>query len=125
MPTVPAVSPPPPPRSFYGRLSCEAYLLLFYFLCPPAYHFPNDQAELERLENMYELIRMALDGRNYLAPWSQQNPPRKVLDLATGAGRWAIEMGDEFPTAEIVGIDLCPIQPTMVPPNVNFYVEDA
>ncbi|EFX02704.1 tam domain protein [Grosmannia clavigera kw1407] len=90
-----------------------------------SYYYPNDEAELERLENLYDLIRLVLDGRNYLAPWSQQNPPKKVLDLATGSGRWAVEMGDEFPTAEIVGIDLSPIQPTIVPPNVNFFVEDA
>ena len=34
-------------------------------------------------------------------------------------------MGDRFPGAEIVGTDLSPIQPTWVPPNVRFYVEDA
>lgn len=34
-------------------------------------------------------------------------------------------MGDEFPGAEVVGIDLSPIQPPWVPPNVKFYVDDA
>lgn len=34
-------------------------------------------------------------------------------------------MGDEYPSAEIIGIDLSPIQPPWVPPNVKFYVDDA
>ena len=34
-------------------------------------------------------------------------------------------VGDEFPDAVITGIDLSPIQPSWVPPNVKFMVEDA
>lgn len=34
-------------------------------------------------------------------------------------------MGDEYPEAEIIGIDLSPIQPTWIPPNVRFLVDDA
>jgi hypothetical protein len=34
-------------------------------------------------------------------------------------------VGDEYPEAEIVGIDLSPIQPSWVPPNVRFIVDDA
>ena len=66
-----------------------------------------------------------LNERNYLAPFSQENPPHRVLDIATGTGRWAIEMGDEFPHSDIIGIDLSPIQPELVNPNVKFYVDDA
>lgn len=66
-----------------------------------------------------------LGGRNHLASFSRANPPRQVLDIATGTGRWAIEMGDEYPEAQIVGTDLSPIQPRYVPPNVRFFVEDS
>lgn len=91
-----------------------------------AYLFPNDEIEIERLDNQHELIKILLDERNYLAPWTKVgNPPSKVLDVATGTGRWAVELGDEFPTADIIGVDLSPIQPTLVPPNVSFFVEDA
>jgi hypothetical protein len=34
-------------------------------------------------------------------------------------------VGDEYPEAEIVGIDLSPIQPNWVPPNVRFQIDDA
>lgn len=66
-----------------------------------------------------------LSGRLHLAPWTRDNPPRRVIDIGTGTGRWAIDFGDTFPQADIVGTDLSPIQPNFVPPNVRFYVEDS
>ena len=90
-----------------------------------AYHFPNDEPELDRLNNQHDIIKILLDGRNYLAPLSHDNPPRKILDIATGTGRWAIEMGDEFPLTSVIGTDLSPVQPEIVPPNVRFYIDDG
>jgi hypothetical protein len=66
-----------------------------------------------------------MEGRLHFAPFSSDNPPKNVLDIATGTGIWAIEMGDEYPQATIIGNDLSPIQPPIVPPNVSFVVEDA
>jgi hypothetical protein len=34
-------------------------------------------------------------------------------------------VGDEYPEADIIGVDLSPIQPGWVPPNVRFQVDDA
>jgi hypothetical protein len=34
-------------------------------------------------------------------------------------------VGDEYPSAQILGTDLSPIQPVWVPPNVKFMVDDA
>ncbi|PPQ88002.1 hypothetical protein CVT25_001081 [Psilocybe cyanescens] len=39
------------------------------------------------------------------------------LDLGTGSGTWAIDIADEFPRAEVIAVDLAPIQPRQVPPN--------
>ena len=36
-----------------------------------------------------------------------------------------MEIADEFPGAIVIGTDLSPIQPTWVPPNCRFYVDDA
>ncbi|KAF5373646.1 hypothetical protein D9758_000601 [Tetrapyrgos nigripes] len=46
-------------------------------------------------------------------------PPLSVLDLGTGAGLWAISMADEFPRAEVIGIDLAPLQPRFELCDVN------
>ena len=81
--------------------------------------------ELARYEWTGFCLKHLFNGKNYFAPLSTSNPPRRILDIATGTGTWAVEMSDEFPNAEIYGTDLSPIQPTYVPENVHFYIEDA
>lgn len=34
-------------------------------------------------------------------------------------------VGDLYPSAVVTGLDLSPIQPVWVPPNVNFLVDDV
>lgn len=51
--------------------------------------------------------------------------PQNILDMGTGTGIWAIEMGDLYPGASILGMDLSPIQPQWVPPSVKFMVDDV
>jgi cyclopropane fatty-acyl-phospholipid synthase-like methyltransferase len=48
-----------------------------------------------------------------------------VLDIGTGTGIWAIDFADSYPSAEVIGTDLSPIQPSWVPPNLRFLVDDA
>ncbi|UKZ49192.1 hypothetical protein TrVGV298_003435 [Trichoderma virens] len=90
-----------------------------------SYAYPNDIPEQERLAFQGPIIKKLFGDRLYFAPLSQTRPPQSILDVATGVGDWAIEMGDLFPSSEVIGTDLSPIQPDMVPPNVNFYVEDS
>lgn len=90
-----------------------------------AYAFPNDIPEQERLALQGEALKKLFDDRLFFAPLSQSTPPRTILDVATGVGDWAIQMGDLFPDSEVIATDLSPIQPKQVPPNVNFYVEDS
>ncbi|KAI1343020.1 S-adenosyl-L-methionine-dependent methyltransferase [Xylariaceae sp. FL0016] len=86
------------------------------------YSLPNDEIEQQREELMHILATDILEQKLFLSPL--EKPPAKVMDLATGIGIWAIEMGDRFPEATILGVDLSPIQPTSVPPNVTFQIDD-
>jgi methylase of polypeptide subunit release factors len=47
------------------------------------------------------MLKMLLDGRTHRAELPQGKSLR-ILDIGTGTGIWAIDMGDEFPNAEIV-----------------------
>ena len=49
----------------------------------------------------------------------------KVLDVGTGTGIWAIDFADQFPKAHVIGTDISPIQPSWVPPNCEFALDDA
>lgn len=51
--------------------------------------------------------------------------PLKMLDIGTGTGIWAIQMGDLYPEAIVEGTDLSPIQPDNVPENVHFIIDNA
>ncbi|RAK80762.1 class I SAM-dependent methyltransferase [Aspergillus fijiensis CBS 313.89] len=89
-----------------------------------SYPFPNDQPEQDRLDMIHHVFYRLLNQRLYLAPIDPSG--LRMLDIGTGTGVWAIQMGDENPTIDkIVGNDLSPIQPAWVPPNVHFVVDDV
>ncbi|KAK5987193.1 Methyltransferase pytC [Cladobotryum mycophilum] len=89
-----------------------------------SYAFPNDLAERERLELQNETLKMLMGGKLFFAPLNKHHP-YTILDIATGTGDWPIAMGDRFQTSRVIATDLSPIQPEVVPPNVEFYVEDS
>ncbi|KAE9379673.1 S-adenosyl-L-methionine-dependent methyltransferase [Stipitochalara longipes BDJ] len=86
-----------------------------------AYQFPNDEPEQAREDMKHAMFVNVCDSKLHFAPIKN---PQQVLDIGTGTGIWAIDMGDEYPEASVLGIDLSPIQPTWVPPNVRFMVDD-
>jgi cyclopropane fatty-acyl-phospholipid synthase-like methyltransferase len=51
--------------------------------------------------------------------------PQRILDVGTGTDIWAIDVADEYPSSQAIGIDLSPLQLGWVPPKAQFYVEDA
>jgi len=86
------------------------------------YWAPNDDNANEQLDVNHHLLTLSLENKLFLAPLKS---PQNVLDVGTGTGIWAIDFADEFPEAAVTGIDISPIQPTWVPPNLKFVVDDA
>jgi SAM-dependent methyltransferase len=84
--------------------------------------FPNDDEENDRLDLYHHIQTLSLGGKLHLAPIGEN--PQRILDIGTGTGIWAIDMGDKYPSAEVLGNDISPIQPSLVPPNVKFEVDD-
>lgn len=88
-----------------------------------AYNFPNDDIEQEREDMKHAMVRLLSGQKLHFAPIDES--PQNILDIGTGTGIWAIEMGEQYPSAHVLGIDLSPIQPTWLPPNVHFMVDDV
>lgn len=58
------------------------------------------------LEN--HLFCLLLGGKLHLAPLQS---PQRILDLGTGTGIWAIDIADQYPSAQVIGTDLSAVQP--------------
>ncbi|KAF4870755.1 Secondary metabolism regulator LAE1 [Colletotrichum siamense] len=86
------------------------------------YWGPNDEKQNEALEIAHYWEILFFDDKLFLAPLGDS--PQKVLDLGTGTGIWAMDFADEFPSAQVTGVDISPIQPGWVPPNCKFQVDD-
>ncbi|KAH8155677.1 uncharacterized protein LAJ45_00687 [Morchella importuna] len=86
------------------------------------YWAPNDDKQNEQLDIFHHVYTLVLDGALYLAPIGENL--ERVLDLGTGTGIWAIDIADKFPNTRVIGNDLSPIQPTWVPSNCSFEIDD-
>jgi SAM-dependent methyltransferase len=75
------------------------------------------------LDLVHHLWKLILRGELYRAPIPKDL--HRVLDVGTGTGIWAIDLAEEFPSAEVIGNDLSPIQPEWVLPNCKFEVDDC
>ncbi|OCK77654.1 S-adenosyl-L-methionine-dependent methyltransferase [Lepidopterella palustris CBS 459.81] len=110
-----AQAPDPPNYKYKNGRRYRAYREGQYVL-------PNGEAEQDRQDLLHHVRNLVLNGRLFVAPL--QNPHR-LIDIGAGTGVWATDFDDEFPGAEVIGTDLSPIQPSWVPPNLHFQVDDA
>lgn len=74
------------------------------FVAGVPYMLPKDLDETNRLDFQHHMLRAFMRG-NYLAPISK---PRDILDVGCGTGRWAMELAAQFPSANVLGVDIAP-----------------
>ncbi|KAI2090484.1 hypothetical protein LOZ52_002702 [Ophidiomyces ophidiicola] len=86
------------------------------------YLIPNDEREQDRLDLHHHIFGMIISGELYRAPIP--SGVSRILDLGTGTGSWAIDVADKLPHAVVTGTDLSPIQPSWLPPNCKFEIDD-
>ena len=59
-----------------------------------AYWLPNDDTENDRLDLQHHIMVLMQGGQLYLCPAGKDGKPlRRVLDVGTGTGVWAMEFG--------------------------------
>lgn len=56
-----------------------------------SYNFPNDEQEIARMDIEHFNQKEQIDGSLHACPWPEH--AEEALDLGTGQGAWAIEMG--------------------------------
>ncbi|EJU03997.1 S-adenosyl-L-methionine-dependent methyltransferase [Dacryopinax primogenitus] len=63
-----------------------------------------DKREEERLNAQHYGIKDYFGGNNCGAPWPAH--PKKILEIGCGHGVWAREVCEQFPEAQVVGVDI-------------------
>ncbi|XXH05334.1 hypothetical protein Hte_011760 [Hypoxylon texense] len=84
---------------------------------------PNDNQHNESMEILHHASTLMQDGKLFLAPISDN--VQNVLDVGCGPGIWAIDFADQYPAAEVIGVDVSPTQPQWIPPNLKFEHDDV
>ncbi|KAG8953815.1 hypothetical protein FRC04_001445 [Tulasnella sp. 424] len=125
-PSLSHTSNPAPLRQLHG-LSVNALT--------DAYLFTGDAKEHERLDDQHVALCLMIGGFfptgaqsavNSAVKVPENGPKPAILDLGTGSGAWAIGVAKQVPHADVVGLDLVPVNPSSeLPPNCTFEVCDV
>ncbi|CAG8535616.1 145_t:CDS:2 [Scutellospora calospora] len=85
------------------------------------YLCPTDWEEADRLQLCHFILKK-LFGGSYAANLSNIiKPGSKILDIGCGPGPWCFELAQEFPYADIYGLDILSSFPDAIkPPNCHF-----
>ncbi|KAI1055889.1 hypothetical protein LB506_009162 [Fusarium annulatum] len=106
----------------------------------------NNQSQNDAMDVVHHMWTLAQNGKLFQAPISDDIQSQlHCLHLHTDSTRrwlwnwyvdvlpmcrestgiWAIDFADEFPGFEVTGTDISPIQPSFVPPNLKFEIDDC
>ncbi|KAF2262057.1 S-adenosyl-L-methionine-dependent methyltransferase [Lojkania enalia] len=86
---------------------------------------PCDQAEQDRLTILHQVFVHALEGK--LTTTKITPMTRRILDLGTGPGHWAVAMAQQYPHTDVVGVDMAhkPPSTSEAGPSFNPYVLES
>ncbi|OTA57427.1 S-adenosyl-L-methionine-dependent methyltransferase [Hypoxylon sp. EC38] len=115
---------------------------------------PNDALHDESMDILHHVSTLMQDGKIYLAPigddiqkvldvacgtGESHNTASLFADKESGQCKsscafigdgpcvliWLSDFADQFPAAEVIGVDISPQQPQWIPPNLKFEVDDV
>ncbi|RTE79010.1 hypothetical protein BHE90_006525 [Fusarium euwallaceae] len=81
----------------------------------------NTQQEQDRNAIQHSVIIDIFRGQLHLSPITPK--PRRVLDVGTGPGTWALEFG-KHPSCTVLGVDIDPVNPPYTRSNCSFLTMD-
>ncbi|KAH7234138.1 hypothetical protein NW759_009015 [Fusarium solani] len=83
---------------------------------------PNSQQEQDRNTIQHTIMIDIFRGQLHLSPISSK--PKRVLDVGTGPGTWALEFAQKHPYCSVLGVDIEPVHPPYTRSNCSFLTKD-
>ncbi|KAJ5334059.1 uncharacterized protein N7506_007842 [Penicillium brevicompactum] len=109
-------------REFLDTVTVESREYQKYSLDHRTYFGPIDEEEAQRLEDQQQVFQRIFDNRLIFPPIHQLE---RVLDCGHGSASWAVEVAEEYPECEVIGVDIAPhMSPEDVPNNLWLQVDD-
>ncbi|KZT56692.1 S-adenosyl-L-methionine-dependent methyltransferase [Calocera cornea HHB12733] len=92
-----------------------------YHTAETPYSLPSgtDESEWHRLNAQHYGLKAYWRGNNAGAKWPEN--PKKILEISLGSGVWAMEVAEQFPGTEVVGVDIVEPRMKRSPPNFSFH----
>ncbi|KAM0354923.1 hypothetical protein ACHAPU_000761 [Fusarium lateritium] len=87
------------------------------------YWVSNDEQSNEALDINHHVQILLSGGKLHRAPLEQGM--QAAVDIGTGTGIWAMDFADEYPNVKVIGTDISPIQPSWLPANLEFQIDDC
>ncbi|RSL50186.1 hypothetical protein CEP54_012033 [Fusarium duplospermum] len=85
------------------------------------YWVSNDEQSNAALDINHHVMTLMYGGKLFKAPLKKDI--QMAVDIGTGTGIWAVDFADEFPSTKVIGTDISPIQPSWIPPNLDFQID--
>ncbi|KAK1140425.1 hypothetical protein N8T08_010371 [Aspergillus melleus] len=83
---------------------------------------PVDEEEAERLDLQHRIFNRVFDNRLIFPPIPR---PQQILDCGYGTGSWAIEVAEQYPDCDVIGLDIFPhANSDDIPENLWLQVDD-
>ncbi|KAI8719828.1 hypothetical protein NCS52_00765000 [Fusarium sp. LHS14.1] len=84
---------------------------------------PNSQQETDRNTIQHTIMIDIFRGQLHLSPITSK--PKRVLDVGTGPGTWALEFAQKHPSCSVLGVDIEPVHPLYTRSNCTFLTKDV
>ncbi|CAI7598057.1 unnamed protein product [Penicillium viridicatum] len=109
-------------REYLNTITVQGREYQKYSIDHRTYFGPVDEEEAQQLEDQQQLFHRIFDNRLIFPPIYRL---KRVLDCGHGSASWAVEVAEQNPDCEVIGVDIAPhMSPDDMPDNLWLQVDD-
>ncbi|CDM31683.1 unnamed protein product [Penicillium roqueforti FM164] len=109
-------------REYLDTVTVQGREYQKYSIDHRTYFGPVDEEEAQRLEDQQQVFQRIFDNRLIFPPIHRL---KRVLDCGHGSASWAVDVAEQNPDCEVIGVDIAPhMSPDDMPDNLWLQVDD-